>query len=97
MAKPQSPNRTADTRAQREAKEKLTDIKDRIMNIATDRMDSPLGQAGFEILNKMGRKVQDLEYSSKLYRAIDDIEIARATLADIADELRELTGWRRGD
>lgn len=67
----------------------------------------PVARATFEVQAKMVSSPAELWRSSKLYRAIDDIESTalhmpqhRANapeLADLSQELRGLTGWTAAD
>lgn len=68
----------------------------------------PVWRASHEILGKIGSpRVAELHRSSKLYRAIDDIEStallmpkyrsSASELRAIASELRRISGWREGE
>jgi len=46
--------------------------------------------------DKETRKPSELEHSSKLYRAIDDLECARTVLESVITELRSMSSWQRG-
>ncbi|MBX9793378.1 MAG: hypothetical protein K2Y02_03675 [Burkholderiaceae bacterium] len=71
------------------------------------QMLDPVVRAAFEVQNKLVSSPDELWRSSKLYRAIDDIESTalhmpqhRANapeLADLSQELRGLTGWTAAD
>ncbi|MBU1357446.1 MAG: hypothetical protein KKC79_21205 [Gammaproteobacteria bacterium] len=58
------------------------------------RMDplGPIQMAAQELLQKEKKDPEDLLASAKLYRAIDDLETARDGLAQVAAELRQMTG-----
>lgn len=71
-------------------------------------LTDPVWQAGMAILEKIGSpRVGDLHHSSKLYRAIDDIEStallmpkyqrSALELRSIASDLRRISGWREGE
>ena len=68
----------------------------------------PVWHAGMAIIEKIGSpRVGDLHQSSKLYRAIDDIEStallmpkyqrSASELRAISSELRRISGWREGE
>lgn len=67
----------------------------------------PVWHAAQELDRKLKSAKCDVHRSSKLYRAIDDIESTallmprykpwRKTLSGVATELRRISGWREGE
>jgi hypothetical protein len=66
----------------------------------------PVMHARMAISAKAEKRPGELQYSAKLFRAIDDLELARTLpqlaahvdlLEAVIDELRELTGWKPED
>ena len=94
-----------------QARETLMRIVDRLVKLCPPQIDlhplDPVVRAVVEVQAKIVERPSELWRSSKLYRAIDDIESAALhmpqhrsnaiELADLSQELRGLTGWTAAD
>lgn len=88
-------NTTADARRACEAAPAGVRLAAMLKRLDFVRLDAagPLAMAVEELQRKAIKKPEALRASSKLFRALDDIETARQALEEISSELRSMSGW----